>query len=176
MKTTHQIKRDARELWRTCIANGAVDEARTRVVVDRIIGTNRAGVLAVLKDFARRLRLDAAKRTATVASAAPLDAQLCADVERALTRLHGGPVATTFVVGGRMLIPPRARGRSRIRMMMRHTWLVSVAIVLLCAGVAGAALYVASRPTTVTIAAGPPNSEDAKLVQALANQSNTPLP
>ena len=98
MKTTHQIKRDARELWRTCMANGAVDEARTRVVVDRIIGTNRAGVLAVLKDFARRLRLDAAKRTATVASAAPLDAQLCADVERALTRLHGGPITTTFVV------------------------------------------------------------------------------
>src|SRR5437016_4886448 len=78
--------------------------------------------------------------------------------------------ATTFVVGGRMLIPPRAHGRSRIRMMMRHTWLVSVAVVLLCAGVAGAALYVASRPTTVTIAVGPPNSEDAKLVQALAKQ------
>jgi TRAP transporter TAXI family solute receptor len=78
--------------------------------------------------------------------------------------------ATTFVVGGRMLIPPRAHGRSRIRMMMRHTWLVSVAVVLLCAGIAGAALYVASRPTTVTIAVGPSNGEDAKLVAAMTKQ------
>jgi TRAP transporter TAXI family solute receptor len=69
-----------------------------------------------------------------------------------------------------MLAPSRAPRRSRIRMMLRHTWLLSVAVILLCAGLAGAALYAASRPTTVTIAVGPANGEDAKLVQAIAKQ------
>src|SRR5882672_2214238 len=78
--------------------------------------------------------------------------------------------ATTFVVGGRMFVPARASGRSRIRMMLRHTWLISVAVALLCAGLAGAALYAASRPTAVKVAVGPANGEDAKLLQAIAKQ------
>jgi len=75
--------------------------------------------------------------------------------------------ATTFIIGGRMFIPPRS-GRSRVRMMLRHTLLVSIAVSLLCAGLAGAALYLASRPTPVKIAVGP--GDDSKLVQAIAKQ------
>src|SRR5262249_19737913 len=56
----------------------------------------------------------------------------------------------------------------RLRMMLQHTWLVTVAICLLIAGIAGASFYEATRPITLTIAVGPPTGDDAKLIQALA--------
>jgi TRAP-type uncharacterized transport system substrate-binding protein len=55
-------------------------------------------------------------------------------------------------------------------MTMRHTWLIAVAGVLLCAGLGAFAFYYMSQPSTLTIAVGPPNSEDAKVVQAMAAQ------
>jgi len=98
MKTITQVRREARGLWHACVANGAVDEARARTVVDRAIETNRGGVRAVLKDFVRRLRLDAAAHAALVSSATPLDEQLRTEIERSLARLYGQGLRTTFVV------------------------------------------------------------------------------
>ena len=58
----------------------------------------------------------------------------------------------------------------RFKMMIRHTWLIVIASLLLCAGLAAAAYQYMSQPTTLTIAVGPPNSEDAKVVNAMAQQ------
>jgi F-type H+-transporting ATPase subunit delta len=98
MKTARQVKRDAQELWRACLADGVLDEARARSVVDRIVQSQHAGALPVLKQFIRLLRLDHAGRTAIVSSAAPLDAAVRAEIERGLARLRDRPVVTTFVV------------------------------------------------------------------------------
>lgn len=54
------------------------------------------------------------------------------------------------------------------KMMMRHTWLIVTASALMCAGVAALAFYYLSQPVTLTIAVGPPNSEDARVVNAIA--------
>src|ERR1700681_347025 len=70
--------------------------------------------------------------------------------------------ATSFVVG--KMWKPR---RSRVRMMLHHTLLLTIAICLLVAGLVGAAFYVATRPATLKFAVGPANGEDAKLVQAI---------
>src|SRR5258707_7820605 len=70
--------------------------------------------------------------------------------------------ATSFVVG--KMWKPR---RSRVRMMLHHTLLLTIAICLLAAGLVGAAFYVATRPATLKFAVGPLNGEDAKLVQAV---------
>ena len=98
MKSTRQIKRDAHELWRVCLTDGVLDEARARQAIDQIVASRHTGALAVLKQFLRLLRLDTAARTAIVASATPLDAGVRAQVERGLGRMHGRPVATEFVV------------------------------------------------------------------------------
>ena len=73
-------------------------------------------------------------------------------------------LATSFVVGRKALRSPGIR----LRMMLRHTFLVTVAVCLLMAGIAGAAFYAATRPMTLSIAVGPATGEDAKLVHALA--------
>jgi TRAP-type uncharacterized transport system substrate-binding protein len=56
----------------------------------------------------------------------------------------------------------------RLRLMLRHTWLLAIAGILLLVGVAAVAAYVATRPTTLKIAVGPPGSDDLRLVQAIA--------
>ena len=58
----------------------------------------------------------------------------------------------------------------RTRIMMRHTWLISVALVMLCAGVGAVVYYFMSQPQTLRFAVGPANSEDARVVQAIAAQ------
>jgi TRAP-type uncharacterized transport system substrate-binding protein len=68
---------------------------------------------------------------------------------------------------------PRAQigtSSSRIRIMMRHTSLVILAVLLLCGGLAAVAYHFANQPTELKVAVGPPNSEDARVVQALAAQ------
>jgi len=98
MKTVRQAKHEAQELWQACLVNGAVDPERVRMVVDQTIAENRTGTFAVLKHLFRRLRLDAARHAATVATAAPLDAAVREEVERALAKQYGRAIATTFVV------------------------------------------------------------------------------
>jgi len=60
------------------------------------------------------------------------------------------------------------RVESRTRLMLRHTWLVTIAGVLALAGVVAAAFYYLSQPTTLKIAVGPPNSDDVRVIQAVA--------
>jgi len=98
MKTAKQSAHDATDLWRACLTEGSLDEGRARAVVDGIIASNRSGTRAVLKRFVRLLRLNKARRTAIVTSAAPLDSRLRTELERDLARMHGAGLATTFVV------------------------------------------------------------------------------
>ena len=62
----------------------------------------------------------------------------------------------------------RERRRRRFRIMMQHTSLVIMAIVLLCSGIGAVAYHYSEQPTELKVAVGPPNSEDVRIVQALA--------
>src|SRR4051812_41112780 len=65
----------------------------------------------------------------------------------------------------------RPRGLSRrFRIMMRHTWLIVTATLLLVGGLAAVGYIVVNQPTELTIAVGPPNSEDTRVVQLIAAQ------
>ena len=56
MKTTKQIEREAKRLFRSCLVNGLLDEGRTRQVVQRIIDGKRRGSLALLSEFQRLVK------------------------------------------------------------------------------------------------------------------------
>ena len=58
----------------------------------------------------------------------------------------------------------------RVRMLLRHTWLLSIAAVLALSGTAAVAYYIVSLPTHLKIAVGPPDSDDVRAVEAIANQ------
>jgi TRAP-type uncharacterized transport system substrate-binding protein len=83
---------------------------------------------------------------------------------RRLFRLANPPV-------GPMIRKERPRGWSRrAKIMMRHTWLMIVACCLLGGGIAAVAYHISTQPTELTFAVGPPNSEDTRVVQAIAAQ------
>ena len=55
-------------------------------------------------------------------------------------------------------------------MLLRHVWLLTIASVFAISGTAAVAYYVASQPTHLKIAVGPPDSDDVRAVEAIANQ------
>ncbi len=85
-----------------------------------------------------------------------------------LRRLY---IVTWFVLARRIFGPMNSRGtQRRLRIMLRQTWLITLGVLLLFGSLVGAALYVELQPTTLRIAVGPANGEDAHLVQAIAQQ------
>ena len=96
MKTTRQIKREAKQLFRFCLVNGLLDEGRTRQVVQRIIDEKRRGSLALLSYFQRLVKLDFARHTAQVESAVPLPADLRASIQAGLAHTYGPGISASF--------------------------------------------------------------------------------
>ena len=96
MKTTRQIKREAKQLYRLCLVNGLLDEARARQVVQRVIDEKRRGSLALLSYFQRWVKLDFARHTAQVESAMFLPEDLRVSVQTGLARTYGPGISTSF--------------------------------------------------------------------------------
>jgi F-type H+-transporting ATPase subunit delta len=89
MKISKQARRDARELFRSCMAQNALDENRARQAVAAVIQSKPRGYAAILSHFERLLRLEVARRTATIESATALTPQAQAEIQGDLTRQYG---------------------------------------------------------------------------------------
>jgi F-type H+-transporting ATPase subunit delta len=96
MKTTTQMRRQAKQLYRLCFVNGMLDEGRVRQVVQRVIQSKRRGYLTLLARFQRLVKLDFARHTANVESAMPLTADVQATVEAGLKNAYGPGVNAVF--------------------------------------------------------------------------------
>ncbi len=96
MKTTKQIKREAKRLFRSCLVNGLLDEGCGRQVVQRIADDKRRGGLALLSEFQHLVKLDRARHTAEVESAMPLSEDLRASIEAGLAQVYGPGIHATF--------------------------------------------------------------------------------
>ena len=98
MKTSRQIEREARQLFRLCLVNALVDEGHVHQVVDRVLEDKRRGYLALLAHFLRLVRLDRAAHAATVETAVPFPSDLQAGVQVRLARMFGKGINTTFAL------------------------------------------------------------------------------
>jgi F-type H+-transporting ATPase subunit delta len=96
MKINKEAKREAKQLFRRCLVNGLLDENRARNVVQRVVAAGRRNSPAILSHFRRLVKLDLARHTATVESAAPLPPDLQADIEAALARRYGPGLSAAF--------------------------------------------------------------------------------
>jgi len=105
MKVSKQARRDAKQLFRSCLVNGVLDENRVRQVVQEVSARKPRACLGILSHFRRLLRLELARRTARVESAVPLAPQLQASVRDNLARIYGPGLTLSFahnptLVGG----------------------------------------------------------------------------
>lgn len=96
MRGKKQVARAARDLFRMCVVDGALDAGRARQVAGQLIASNRRGALAVLSSFQRLVRLDRDQHTALVESARPLDDTLQQTIHQRLARVYGARLGTTF--------------------------------------------------------------------------------
>jgi F-type H+-transporting ATPase subunit delta len=96
MKISKRARRDATQLFRLCLVDGLLDESRVRNVVHLVIARGQRNGPATLWHFRRLVKLDLARHTATVESAAPLPADLQGTIEAGLTRRYGPGLNTAF--------------------------------------------------------------------------------
>ena len=96
MKTTAQIRREAKQLYRLCLVSGMMDQDRVRQVVRAVVHSRRRGYLSLLTRFQRLVKLDFARHTANVESAIPLPADIRADIEAGLKKGYGSGVSAVF--------------------------------------------------------------------------------
>src|SRR6266850_888031 len=96
MKISKQARRGAKQLFRSCVMDGLLDENRARQVMRRVLEAKPRGYLAILSHFERLLKLDFQRRSARVESAVPLPADLQASVQASLTRLYGPGLNFSF--------------------------------------------------------------------------------
>ena len=97
MKITKQAKREAKQLFRYCLVNGFLDEDRVRNMLQHVAVAGHRNSSAILAHFRRLVKLDLARRTATVESAVPLPPDLLAALEALLTRRYGPGLTAAFV-------------------------------------------------------------------------------
>jgi F-type H+-transporting ATPase subunit delta len=96
MKISKQATRDARELFRSCMVRDALDENRARQAVAAVVQKKPRGYIAILSHFQRLIRLEVARRTATIESATALAPQAQEDIKSDLTRHYGPGLAFYF--------------------------------------------------------------------------------
>lgn len=98
MKISKQARREAKQLFRSCSVSGLLDEARARTAVASVLRLKPRGYLAVLTQFQRLVKLDLARRTASVHSATPLSTAAEAQVRTTLTSRYGAGLNFQFQV------------------------------------------------------------------------------
>jgi F-type H+-transporting ATPase subunit delta len=96
VKISKQARREAKQLFRSCVANGMLDENRARQVVQRVLQIKPRGYLNILSHFLRLVKLDLDRRSAKVESAVPLSQELQAQVQASLTRGYGQGLNIAF--------------------------------------------------------------------------------
>jgi len=96
MKITKQARREAKELFRSCMVSGLLDENRVRQAVQQVLQTKPRGYLAILTHFHRLVKLDIEKRTARVESAAPMSSELQTQIQTSLARSYGKGLDISF--------------------------------------------------------------------------------
>ena len=98
MKLTKEGRKLSKDLLRASLTNGLLDAEKVKKSTDTIIASKPRNYIGVLKEFSRLIRLEAAKRHATIESAEALDAAEKAAIAKALTAKFGGDVTTEYNV------------------------------------------------------------------------------
>ena len=96
MKISKQARRDARQLFRSCLVREALDENRVRQAVGAVVQQKPRGYIAILSHFQRLVRLEVARRSARIESAEPLPPQTQAQIQGDLARQYGPGLSVAF--------------------------------------------------------------------------------
>ena len=108
MKISKQAVREARQLFRSCCADGLLDHSRVRQALARLSERQPRGYLQILGRFHRLVKLDLDQRAARVESAAPLPPDLQNEIAQEITARYGQGMNLSFtqnpaLIGGLLI-------------------------------------------------------------------------
>ena len=96
MKGSKQSRRDAKQLFKSCLVDGQLNEDRVRKTVALLIEKKPRGYFGTLQELQRLVKLDVNSRSASVVSAVDLTEEQKQSVRNSLGRMKGGDVAIEF--------------------------------------------------------------------------------
>ncbi len=97
MKISKQARRDAKQLFRSCVNNGLLDEGRVRQAVTAVLAQKPRGYVAILSHLQRLVKLDLDRRTARVESAVTLSPDQQSAVQASLGRKYGAGLNISYL-------------------------------------------------------------------------------
>ncbi|HEV2695171.1 MAG TPA: F0F1 ATP synthase subunit delta [Verrucomicrobiae bacterium] len=103
MKISKQAQRDARQMFRLCLVNGVLDEARAGKTVALLSQKKPRGYVEILSRLHRLVKLDAAKRTAKVEGAVEASPAQLAGIKADLEKRYGAGLNVSYVVNPSLL-------------------------------------------------------------------------
>jgi F-type H+-transporting ATPase subunit delta len=98
VKIGKQARRDAKQLFLSCKANGLLDEGRVRVAVQEVIARKPRGYLGTLQHFQRLVKLDIERRAVRVEDAIETSPELKAGIKANLEKRYGPGLDVVFAV------------------------------------------------------------------------------
>ncbi len=98
MKISKQAQRDARQLFRVCLAGGRLDENRVRQVVALLGDKKPRGYVEILSRLHRLVKLDVAKRTARVENAVATTPVQQTEIQASLEKHYGAGLDIQYFV------------------------------------------------------------------------------
>lgn len=96
MKLTKEARKLSKDLLRASFTDGLLDADKVGKAADMVVRMRPRNTIGVLKEFARLIRLEVAKRQATIESATELEAAEKSVITRTIRGKYGADVTTDF--------------------------------------------------------------------------------
>ncbi len=103
MKISKEARRTSRQLFRTCMVDGKLDENRVRTVVNGVAQSKPRGYIAILDAFTRLVSHEVDRQRAIVESATHLTAATQVELRSSLSQKYGRPLNLEFHVNPELL-------------------------------------------------------------------------
>lgn len=98
MNISKQAQREARQLFRSCLVNGRLDEGRMRQAVTLLAQMKPRGYVEILSRLHRLVKLELAKRTAKVENAVETAPEQQAAIKASLEQQYGPGLNITYLI------------------------------------------------------------------------------
>ena len=98
MKISKQAMTEARQLFRSCLVSGRLDEARVRQAVSLIADKKPRGYVEILSRLHRLVKLELAKYTVKVENAVETTPDQQVNIKSSLERQYGAGLDVTYLI------------------------------------------------------------------------------
>ena len=103
MKLTKEARHLARQMFRSSLIDDRIDPETVRALAGAVIRRKPRNFIAVLKEYARLVRLEMAKYHATIETAVKLPDAVCAGIVHHVHAKYGEDVTTNFRVNNDLI-------------------------------------------------------------------------